>query len=75
MLATGTKSGYTFTYAATDIDGDGKLDVFTLNADPLNLGTTGQRYFFTDQTNLMHFSTSAPATASDSRSRNRRSDP
>ncbi|HJY87346.1 MAG TPA: prepilin-type N-terminal cleavage/methylation domain-containing protein [Candidatus Acidoferrales bacterium] len=65
VLATATKSGYTFSYVATDVDGDGRMDVFTLNADPLSPGITGQRYFFTDQTIVIHFSTTAPATAND----------
>ncbi len=29
VLATGTKSGYVFTYAAVDVDGDGKMDTYT----------------------------------------------
>ena len=66
ILAAGAKSGYRFTYAATDLDGDGKMDVYTLNADPLSPGTTGDRHFFTDQSGVIHFNTSAPATINDS---------
>ena len=65
VLAAGTKSGYRFSYTAIDPDGDGKMDVFTLNADPLVPGSTGDRYFFTDQSAIIHFSTSGPARATD----------
>lgn len=65
VLAAGTKSGYKFTYAPLDLNGDGKMDVYTVNSDPLSPGVTGQRYFFTDQSGVIHFNLSAPATASD----------
>jgi hypothetical protein len=53
VLASGTKSGYTFTYAANDADGDGNMDTYTINADPASPGTTGTRYFFTDQSGVI----------------------
>jgi prepilin-type N-terminal cleavage/methylation domain-containing protein len=65
VLAAGTKTGYKFTYVATDLDGDGKMDVYTLNFDPVSPGVTGQRYFFTDQSGVIHFNSSAPATVND----------
>jgi len=65
ILAAGVKSGYRFTYVATDLNGDGKMDVYTLNADPVSPGTTGDRHFFTDQGGVIHFNTSAPATIND----------
>lgn len=64
-LASGTKSGYRFTYTATDLNGDGKMDVFTLNVDPLSPGVTGERHFFTDQTGVIRFNANAPATVND----------
>jgi prepilin-type N-terminal cleavage/methylation domain-containing protein len=53
VLATGTKSGYTLTYAATDADGNGTMDTYTIGAEPVTRGTTGQRGFFTDQSGVI----------------------
>ena len=61
VLAAGTKSGYTFTYAAGAAVG-GVIPTYTLKADPINAGTTGQRHFFTDQSGVIRFDPSAPAT-------------
>jgi prepilin-type N-terminal cleavage/methylation domain-containing protein len=64
LLASGTKSGYTFIYNPVDVNGDGKIDVYTLNANPTVPGQTGDRYFFVDQTNVIRFNIGSPATAS-----------
>ncbi len=62
-LASGTKSGYTFAYAAVAVGG---LNTnYTLNADPVASGASGQRHFFTDQTNVIRANVSAPAAATD----------
>jgi prepilin-type N-terminal cleavage/methylation domain-containing protein len=61
VLAAGTKSGYTFTYAAGAAVG-GVIPTYTLNADPVNVGTTGQRHFFTDQSGVIRFNPNAVAT-------------
>jgi type IV pilus assembly protein PilA len=61
VLAAGTKSGYTFTYAAGAAVG-GVIPTYTLNADPVNVGTTGQRHFFTDQSGVIRFNANAVAT-------------
>lgn len=53
VLASGKKSGYTFTYNSTDADADGRMDAFTITAVPSNPGTTGQRRFFTDQSGVI----------------------
>jgi len=65
VLASGTKSGYQFTYVGTDVNGDGKIDRYTINADPVSLGTSGQRYFFTDESGTVRHNLLGPATASD----------
>ena len=54
-----TKSGYTFTYLLTA----GK---YTINANPVTPGVTGQRYFFTDQSGVMRANGTAAATVSSS---------
>jgi len=43
LLAGGQKSGYLFTY-------HGFLRTYTINAEPLNPSSSGNRHFFTDQT-------------------------
>ena len=53
VLASGAKSGYTFTYNAADADGDGRNEGFTVTAAPASVGSTGQRRFFTDQSGVI----------------------
>jgi type IV pilus assembly protein PilA len=65
ILAGGAKSGYTFTYTS-GVPAGGVISVYTLNADPITPDQTGQRYFFTDQSAVIRFNTSAAATVSDS---------
>src|SRR5258707_15305594 len=62
-LASGTKSGYTFAYAAVAVGGLNAS--YTLNADPVASGASGQRHFFTDQTNVIRVNVSASASATD----------
>ena len=65
VLASGSKSGFTYTYVPTTPDPLGRPQGFVLNADPLNFGSTGQRYFYTDQSGVIRQSFSAQATATD----------
>ena len=65
VLASGTKTGYTFTYTAGAVAG-GVIPVYTVTASPIVAGQTGQRYFFTDQSAVIRFNVSALATVSDS---------
>jgi len=66
VLASGAKSGYVFTFTAgADGDGNGFPDTYTINADPATPGTTGQRYFFTDQSGVIRANTAAQATVND----------
>lgn len=59
------KSGYQFTYAP--IPTAGLNSAFTLTVVPLKVGTTGQRGFYSDQTNVIRYTQSgAPPTAADS---------
>ncbi len=64
VLAGGTKSGYTFSYKAGAAVG-GVVPTYTLNGDPINVGTTGQRHFYTDQSGVIRFNTAASATVTD----------
>jgi len=63
VLAAGSKAGYSFFYVAVDADGDGRMDSFTLRASPIVPGQTGNKFFFTDETNVIRFSLAGPATA------------
>ena len=61
-LGSGTKSGYVFTYAAA---GGVTNDSYTLNADPLTAGFSGQRHFYTDANHVIRVNNTAPASSSD----------
>ena len=63
VLATGTKSGYTFTYAAGASDANGNVLAYTIVANPNTRGTTGQRGFFTNQTGVIRADATTAATA------------
>jgi type IV pilus assembly protein PilA len=62
VLASGSKSGYTFTYT----QGAGApSNTYTINADPAARGVTGQRSFYSDQSNVSHYNINAPAGLGD----------
>lgn len=65
VLAAGMKSGYVFTYAPVDTNGDGVMDTYTINADPATPGSTGQRFFFTDQSAVIRQNQTSSASATD----------
>src|SRR5712692_10460919 len=52
VLASGSKSGYSFVYGGVTAAG-GQNVTYTIVAEPLNRGTTGQRGFFTDQSGVI----------------------
>ena len=56
VLGAGSKSGYAFTYA-------GGTNTWNCSADPQTAGTTGDRYFFVDQTGVIRFSSTGTATS------------
>ena len=59
-----TKSGYQFTYGVTATGGINTT--YTIVGVPLSIGISGQRGFFSDQSNVIHFTTdgSPPTPAS-----------
>jgi hypothetical protein len=61
VLASGIKDGYSFVYTPLDPNGTGSPTGFTLQANPVSPGQTGNRYFYIDQMNTIYFSTSGPA--------------
>ena len=61
LVGTGTtvtKQGYVFTYGQVG-------NTFTLNADPVTLGTTGTRYFFVNEQLVIRMDLTGPADSSD----------
>jgi type IV pilus assembly protein PilA len=62
--ATG-KSGYWFTYTPGAAAG-GTVNTYTLSAQPVAAGTTGQRGFFTDESGVIRYSISGAAALASS---------
>ncbi|HXJ04275.1 MAG TPA: prepilin-type N-terminal cleavage/methylation domain-containing protein [Candidatus Acidoferrum sp.] len=60
-LAGGSKSGYRFTYVQdnSSVPASG----YTINADPLNRGTSGQRSFYSDQQKITRYNPAGVATS------------
>jgi len=61
VLASGVKSGYRFTYAATESDPSGHVLSYSVTATPVVAGSTGQRSFFTDQSGTIRNTASGTA--------------
>ena len=59
VLGSGTKDGYSFSSS-------GGSNAFTINADPLNAGSTGTRYFFSDESGVIRYNTAGTANNSSS---------
>ncbi len=60
-LASGMKSGYKFTYTSLEMDSKGIRRAYTIHADPVEEGTTGQMHFFTDQSGVIRSEREKPA--------------
>jgi prepilin-type N-terminal cleavage/methylation domain-containing protein len=65
VLATGVKSGYVYTYTVLSTDAAGNTMAYSLNADPLQPGQTGDKHFYTDQTCVIHYNPGGTAGTSD----------
>ena len=65
ITPTTAKSGYYFTYGATATSGT-VATAYTIAAAPVNAGSTGQRYFFTDQSGIIRYGLTSAATSSSS---------
>jgi type IV pilus assembly protein PilA len=62
VLASGTKSGYSFSWSSGTTDSNGNYLNYSITAQPVTPGTTGQRYFYTDQSGVIRASTGGMAT-------------
>ncbi len=65
VLASGVKQGYIITYTPLTTDAQGNTATYSVTADPINPGITGQRHFYTDQTAVIRFNSSAAAGPND----------
>ena len=66
VLSSGTKSGYNFAYKTPGTSGGTAGTTYDITAIPINVGTTGQRAFFTDQSGVIRANTTgASPTQSD----------
>ena len=61
-LATGRKSGYSFTYTPGE-KVNGAIRSYTITAVPDQVGTTGDRRFYSDETGEIHYNGAGPADA------------
>ncbi len=59
VLGSGTKDGYSFTSSGSAI-------AFTITAAPLTAGSTGTRYFFSDESGVIRYNTGGAATSASS---------
>jgi len=67
VLATGSKSGYSFLYTPGAAAANGIVYTYTTAATPITYQTTGQRGFFSDQTGVIRYDlvgSAAPTVAS-----------
>jgi prepilin-type N-terminal cleavage/methylation domain-containing protein len=61
-----SKSGYTFIYQPGATDVSGKINTYGILATPVNVGTTGTNFYYTDQSGVMRQNSTAVAGSSDS---------
>jgi type IV pilus assembly protein PilA len=62
-LASGRRTGYTFTYTPGE-KVNGAIRSYTITAVPDQVGTTGQRRFYSDESGEIHYNASGPADVS-----------
>jgi prepilin-type N-terminal cleavage/methylation domain-containing protein len=66
VLQTGIKTGYSFSFSAAAADSAGNIDSYIITASPIKPGTTGIRYFYTDQTGVIRANSAGAAATSSS---------
>jgi hypothetical protein len=52
-LASGLTDGYLYIYISTDLDGNGTIDAYSVNANPVEVGVSGERFFYVDETGVI----------------------
>lgn len=66
VLSSGVKNGYTYTYNVLSTDVNGNAVAFSINADPISPGVSGNRHFYSDQTSVIRENLTVSAGPSDS---------
>jgi hypothetical protein len=69
VLASGTESGYRFTYVAGKPDSTGRIVRYAVHADPVTPGVTEEKHFFTDYSGVIRFEIGKNASADSPRVR------
>jgi hypothetical protein len=64
-LAAGIKSGYGFAYSSAPIDNSGRINAYTVTGTPVDT-STGNTYYFTDQSGVIRQNATAVAGSTDS---------
>jgi prepilin-type N-terminal cleavage/methylation domain-containing protein len=65
VLASGSKSGYTFAYSPGAVDITGRITNFSFTAVPIN-SLTGTNSYYTDQSGVIRQNSTSTATSTDS---------
>jgi len=63
VLASGTKTGYRFSYSPGATDASGNVLNYSIAGQPVVVGSTGHRFFFTDQSGVIRANTGGIADA------------
>jgi type IV pilus assembly protein PilA len=61
VLSAGTKTGYLFTYDVVSTDANGNVQAYSINADPVLPGQSGDRHFYADQSAIIRQNTTSVA--------------
>jgi type IV pilus assembly protein PilA len=65
VLASGSKSGYSFTYSAGTADSTGRINGYAFNGSPIT-SSTGTNYYYTDQSGVIRQNSTTTAGSTDS---------
>ncbi len=65
VVTSGSKAGYSYVYVPLVQDGNGNYITFSINANPQTLGSSGRRFFYSDQAAIIRYSYTASAVSSD----------
>ncbi len=62
-LVSGYKSGYTFSYKVTAVDSSGKVQSYSITAEPVSRGSTGEKGFYADDSGPIRANPTGTASA------------
>jgi type IV pilus assembly protein PilA len=65
VLGSGVKSGYSFIYTPNSLDSLGDFQGYTVNGNPTMVHTTGDVYYYTDQSYVIRLNNTRAATSTD----------